>query len=110
MISDSVGIVQFNMDGTIIDCNDNFLQIMGSVRENTIGFNLLTSVDNDEMWLVILSALSGTPGYYTGIYTSKTGSKCSKVKATYARIKSESGEVIGGLGIFEELMDQTIDE
>ena len=110
MINDDLGIVQFDMDGNIIDCNENFLQLMGSGREKVIGFNLLTSVVNREMWWTILSALSGNAGYYTGKYISKTGKKCLTVKATYARIKSLSGELIGGLGIFEELTNQTIDD
>jgi PAS domain S-box-containing protein len=110
MIHDDLGIVQFDMDGNIIDHNENFLQIMGSPRENVIGFNLLTSVENKEMWWTILCALSGKTGYYTGKYVSKTGKKCLTVKAIYARIKSLSGELIGGLGIFQELTDQTMDD
>ncbi len=102
MICEDLGIVQFDMDGTITDCNDRFLQLMGAKRENVIGFNLLTSSENKEMWWTVLSALSGKPGYYTGEYESRTGSRSLRVKATYAGIKSSSGEVIGGVGIFEE--------
>ncbi len=104
MTSNDIGIIQFDMNGTVIDCNENFVQLMGSERDRIIGFNLLSS-DNEEMWWVVLSALSGKPGYYIGNFKFGSGDSSLTVKACYARIKTSSGEVIGGLGIFEELSD-----
>lgn len=104
MTSYDIGIIQFDMNGTVIDCNENFVQLIGSERDRVIGFNLLSS-DNEEMWWAVLSALSGKPGYYIGNFKSGSGDKSLTVKAGFARIKTSSGEVIGGLGIFEELSD-----
>jgi len=103
MISDDIGIVQFDMDGNIIDCNENFLTLVGTQRENAVGTSLLAVLQNKEMWWTLLSALSGKPGCYTGDYITVLGNRNLKLKATYARIRSLSGEFIGGLGIFEEL-------
>lgn len=103
MICDDFGIVQFDKNGSIIDCNDNFLELIGTSRENAIGGSLLAFIVNKEMWWTILSALSGKHGCYTGDYVTVSGSKNLKLKASFARIKSLSGEFIGGLGIFEEL-------
>ncbi|MCE5333723.1 MAG: PAS domain-containing protein [Desulfobacteraceae bacterium] len=103
MISDDIGIVQFDMDGKIVDCNDYFLELMGTDRGNAIGTSLLISLVNKEMWWTVLSALSGKPGCYTGDYVTMLGNRSLRLKATYARIKSLSGDFIGGLGIFEEL-------
>ncbi len=108
MICDNFGIVQFDKSGKIIDCNDNFLELIGTSRESAIGGSLLASIVNKEMWWTILSALSGKHGCYTGDYLAVSGNKNLKLKASFARIKSLSGEFIGGLGILEEI-DRTDD-
>ncbi len=110
MISDDLGIVQFDMDGKIIDCNETFLAMMGTSRDDTIGMSLLTSIENREMWWTVLSALSGKPGCYTGDYVTGSGNRELKVKATYARIRSLSGAFIGGLGILEEISPPEIEQ
>ncbi len=109
MICDDLGIVQFDMDGRIIDCNENFLKLVGAEKETAIGFGLLTSVIDKEVWWAVLSALSGKHGCYTGDHVSVLGNRILKLKATFATIKSLSGKPIGGLGIFEEL-DQSKNE
>lgn len=36
-INKAMGVISFNMDGTIIDINDNFLQVVGYRREDVVG-------------------------------------------------------------------------
>jgi hypothetical protein len=68
-----LGMMRFNSDGIVTDCNQAFLNVTVATRDQVIDFNLLVSLENEEVKKAVLSALSGNIGKYTGEHTSVTG-------------------------------------
>lgn len=101
-----LGIVHFDRDGLVVDCNERFLRIMGSTRERVIGFDMIQSLRDERMRTAVLAGLSGEPNYFEGDYLSVTGNKATPVRAMYARINSEDGSFLGAMGLFEDITGQ----
>ncbi len=101
-----LGIIRFDTNGVVTHCNQVVLGIMGSSREQMIGFNLLTSLRNKEVRKAVESVLSGKAGQFEGEYTSVTGEKHIWIKLVYAPISNTEGLVTGGLGIIEDITER----
>ncbi len=69
-----LGMVRYGDDGTVLDCNDRAVEMMGASREKMIGFNTALR-GTPEMREVIRTALGGEPSVYEGEYTSLTGGR-----------------------------------
>ena len=44
-----LGMMRFNSDGIVTDCNQAFLSVTGATRDQVIDFNLLVSLENEEV-------------------------------------------------------------
>jgi PAS domain S-box-containing protein len=77
-----LGMIFFNDQGVIVDCNEPFVELMGSSKAQLIGFNTLKDAPNKAMRTAIKNALIGKQSLFEDEYTSATGNKTS-----YLRIK-----------------------
>jgi len=100
-----LGIFHFDADGTVTDCNDKIIEIWGSSREMFIGFNLLSSVKNKKMKAAVNTCLAGRYACYEGNYLSVTGGKISNLKADFGPVMSSRGQIVGGIGIIEDISE-----
>lgn len=101
-----LGIIHFDQTGKITQSNDKFIEILDSSRENIIGFNMITQSGDVDMKLAIESSLLGKVGCYEGTYTSVTTGRTLPLKAIFNRVTSDNGELIGGMGIFEDISEK----
>ncbi|MCE5244525.1 MAG: PAS domain S-box protein [Syntrophobacteraceae bacterium] len=101
-----LGIVHFDSEGLIVDCNDRFLEIVGTSKDKLIGFNMTDSLNDEAMRGAVLAGLAGKPNYYEGDYISTTGNKLTPVRAMYSRVTSEDGGFLGAMGLFEDISEQ----
>ncbi|MHC1729114.1 MAG: PAS domain S-box protein [Syntrophobacteraceae bacterium] len=101
-----LGIVHFDCDGLIIDCNERFLEIMGAPREKLIGFNMPASLRDEKMRAAVIAGLSGEANYFEGDYLSLSGNKLTPVRALYSRVNSEDGRFLGAVGLLEDITAQ----
>jgi len=101
-----LGIVHFDSNGMIVDCNECFLEIMGAPKEKLIGFNMAESLRDEKMRSAVIAGLSGKPNYFGGDYRSVTGNKVTPVRAMYRRITTEDGRVLGAVGLFEDITER----
>jgi two-component system cell cycle sensor histidine kinase/response regulator CckA len=101
-----LGIIHFDQKGVIVDCNEKFVEIMGSSRKKLIGFNMLQSLRDKKMLSAVKIALSGGTGYYEGDYLSVTGGKLTPMRAIYNRITSEDGSFLGGVSLYEDITER----
>jgi len=101
-----LGIIHFDQKGVVVDCNEKFVEIMGSSREKLIGFNMLQSLRDKKMLSAVKTALSGGTGYYEGDYLSVTGGKLTPMRAIYNRITSEEGSFLGGVSLYEDITER----
>lgn len=100
-----LGIVHFDQDGIILDCNEPFLKIMGAPRERVLGFDMVNSTQDPAMRAAVQAALSGESGHYEGEYLSVTGKKRTQLRAIYNSLISEEGKFLGAVALFEDITE-----
>ncbi|MFT5142912.1 MAG: PAS domain S-box-containing protein [Rhodothermales bacterium] len=67
-----LGLILFNSKGVIQSCNDQFVALMGSAKEQLIGFNTLENASDPAVREGLRKALNGEWADYEGKYTSST--------------------------------------
>ncbi|GAB7023108.1 PAS domain-containing hybrid sensor histidine kinase/response regulator [Salidesulfovibrio brasiliensis] len=77
-----LGVVLFSPEGTIVDCNHCFVEMMGSSREKLIGFNTVRQ-STVEMSHALLTAINGRASRYEDQYTSVTGGKTLHIRVNF---------------------------
>ncbi|MEI6874643.1 MAG: PAS domain S-box protein [Spirochaetota bacterium] len=70
-----LGMIHMSEEGTIIDCNEKFVELMGSSRAKLIGFNSVRQGKDAAMITALSKALAGETAEYESNYTSATGGK-----------------------------------
>lgn len=100
-----LGLLSFDEKGTIIACNSSFVNIIGSSMESLIGLNLLNLPDKDLATAVRNSITEGT-GFYDDDYHSVTADKVTPVRALFTSIKDSNSNVLGGVGIIEDITER----
>ncbi len=101
-----LGIFHYDEDGIIKKCNDEFVEIIGSSREDLIGFDMLNGLKNESLKEEVGSSLKRGKGLYEGEYTSVTGDKTTFVKVFLKGIKDEQGEINSGIGLVEDITEK----
>lgn len=101
-----LGILQFDRNGIITDCNEAFVKIIGSSREALIGFNILEKVRDEKVLNAVREALAGRIGYYEGVYQSITANKVTPARGFFAGIFDAEGNFISGIGTFEDFTER----
>lgn len=93
-----LAMIRFDKTGTIIDCNQKFIDLMGSSREALIGFNTIRK-SNPQMSTAVQKAVSGEKAEFEDTYTSVTGNKTTYIRAVFNPVKSGTNptEVIATL-------------
>ncbi len=97
-----IGIIHFDAGGLITDCNDVFVDIIGSSRNALVGLNMLGLPDG-RIVAVVEKALAGEVGLFEGEYRSVTAGRKSAVRLIFSPIKDSGGRVIGGVGMVENI-------
>ncbi len=98
-----IGILHFDPDGVITACNESFTGIIGSPRQSLIGLNMISDLKNDRLIAAVREALSGGAGNFEGEYVSVTAGKTVTAKASFRTIISDQENVLGGVGIIEDI-------
>ena len=104
-----LGVLHFDKNGIITDCNDHFVQIIGSSREVLTGFDIHI-VPDLQMNNALDTVLRGEISVYEGDYNSVTARKTTPVRGIFAPICSSEcssgSQVTGGVGIFEDITER----
>ena len=98
-----LAMIRFSTEGVILDCNDNFVNMMGSTREKLIGFDSLRRT-NPKMQETLARALAGQPSSYEDYYTSVTGNRTAFLHAQFnpVNVGKSPTEVIATLEDFSD--------
>jgi len=105
-----LGIIHFDKTSRITNCNDKFADIIGAPKEQIIGFHLLSQLRDQQYRDAVFAALQGKTGHFQGDYISVCGDKPSRVRALFQRMTTEDGELIGAVGIFEDITERKLAE
>ena len=104
--SSPLGILHYNKEGFITDCNNRFVEIIGSSKEILVGLDMFHRLNNPKMIETIKEALKNGESYYEDWYSSITANKSTYVRALFKRITEASGKVISGIGLIEDITEQ----
>ena len=102
-----LGILHFDKYGIVTDCNDEFASIIGTTRERLIGFNMLEQLTDLELKETVEKSLTNGSGYYKNYYTSVISGKKTPAIGRFNAIYSDENEIIGGVGLIEDITDRT---
>lgn len=105
-----IGIIHFDQFATITSVNSYFVNIMGSSSELLIGLNMISDLKNDIMIKRIRQTLKEGSSVFEGFYTSVTGGKTSFIRVTFEGHRNSNLEIIGGIGIVDDLTDSKAHE
>ncbi len=100
-----LGVLHFDNKGTIIDCNENFVKIIGSSYDKLIGLSMLKLPDQGIVQAV-KKAIKGEAATYEDYYKSVAANKVTPVRASFAPIityKSAPDLANSGIGIIEDI-------
>ena len=97
------GIVQFDKGGIVTDCNEKFMAIVGATKEQVIGFDMSKRLKDERFRGAVLASLNGQCGFYEGDYLSVLGDKLTPVRAIFQGILSLEDDLVGGVGILEDI-------
>ncbi len=101
-----LGTFHYDEKGNITECNDKFVEMIGSSRENLRGFNLLNDLNNENLIKEVRSSLEEGEGHYEGEYTSITGEKTSNGRVFFSGIRGKQGKINSGIGIVEDFTER----
>jgi len=98
-----VGFLHYDKNGVILDCNDAFVDIIGSSKSQLIGLNMLLDLRNKDLQSEVRASLTKGKGVYKGSYRSVTANKETPVKVDFHGIYDKESVISGGIGISEDL-------
>ncbi len=97
-----LGILHFDNSGIITACNNSFVNIIGSSREQLVGLNMLELPDQVVVDSV-KGVLTGKPITREGVYQAVTSTNIISCRAFFQPVFSEIRQPIGGVGIVEDI-------
>ena len=100
-----VGVILYDADLVILDCNDSFAQIVGASREQLIGFDLTTSPDSRPHDALRLP-MDGGHGMYEGPYTTATTGRALWITVKTAPRLGADGEAAGAIAVVTDRTSQ----
>jgi PAS domain S-box-containing protein len=101
-----LAIVHLDKYGVITASNENLCKMLGSTKDELIGQDTTTTVKDVMMLNAITKALSGQTSLYEGEYVSAIRGVHTQVRAIYAAIQSDDGNITGVIGILEDITEQ----
>ncbi len=101
-----IGIIRYDTNGVIKDCNPAFAGGIGVEKKRLLGFDMLKNLKDERLLAEIKKSLRGEEGYYEGKYVSVLTGKATYARGLFRAIRDEKGNIIGGLGILEDIGDK----
>jgi len=100
-----VGIIVYDKDTTITECNPFFAKGIGTSINNLIGFNMKKNIKHRGILNAVLNSLKQGTGTYEGEYTSVLTNKTSYIRLICKGLQNDDGKIIGGVGIGQDLTE-----
>ena len=97
-----MGIVHFDANLHVTDCNENFVYIMQADRDGLIGFDLHTLRDK-RLIPVLEATLQGKEGRWEGAYRSTTNNTTLHISVRTAPMYDGHGDIQGGMALVEDI-------
>jgi diguanylate cyclase (GGDEF)-like protein/PAS domain S-box-containing protein len=99
-----VGVLLFDRDLVITECNQHLSEMLGSPSERLIGFALMPTLD-DRLKRSVLAVLDGAHESYEGPYHASLSDRDVWISARAAPLLADDGSVEGGMVVIADLTD-----
>ncbi|TVQ18162.1 MAG: PAS domain S-box protein [Bacteroidetes bacterium] len=99
-----MGILQFNQQGIVTECNDYLCTIIKSPRERIIGVDL-RKISNIDLQQALEEVLAGNPATYTGEFQTIVTKISTPVRLLASPVLSDGNIVEGGICLVEDRSD-----
>jgi diguanylate cyclase (GGDEF)-like protein/PAS domain S-box-containing protein len=99
-----VGVLLFDRDLVITECNQHLTEMVGSPREQLIGFALMPTLD-ERLRRSVLAVLDGAHESYEGPYHASRSDRDVWISARAAPLLAEDGSIEGGMVVIADLTD-----
>ncbi|MFW5792727.1 MAG: ATP-binding protein [Bacteroidota bacterium] len=96
-----LGILHFDVNGLITDCNDQFVKIIGSSKDALIGLDMMKLPDQ-RIVNAVKVVQEGNSVSFEGDYKSVTANKTTPIRLLFNPIKDDKDIVEGGIGLIED--------
>ena len=97
-----IGILQFDANLHITDCNKNYLSLMQVNRDQLIGFDL-RNIRDTKIFPVLESTLLGKKGRWEGEYRTTLSDITLNVSLRTTPLYDGHGNIQGGMALFEDM-------
>lgn len=105
-----LGVLHFDEQGTITDCNNKLLAILGVGRAQLIGYRMLARSADHDVAQAVNDALEKGTGYYEGTYRLPRATEGIPLRAFFNGVLSASNQMIGGVAIIEDFTERKRNE
>lgn len=101
-----LGLLYFDKDAVITECNDSFVKIIGSSRERLVGLNMM-HLPNERLKKAFRASLDDHVTTHLEMeYESYTAQKKTPVRLIIVPIVSDQGTGIAGIAIVEDITER----
>lgn len=101
-----LGLVHFDLNGGIIDCNPSYARIVGAQRADLLGRNLLQDLKEDRLIEAVSQSLVAGPTELDVLYRSAVAERPTPVRCFLSGIRDADGDIVSGIGIFEDFSER----
>ena len=101
-----LGILHFDANSEITDCNEEFAKLIGAPRKALIGLNMITDLKDKKLINAVKKSLSEGSSIYEDYYTSVTSGYTLPVTVRFNAIYSDNKSIIGGVGLVEDISER----
>jgi len=105
-----LGVLHFDEQGTITDCNNKLLAILGVGRAQLIGYRMLARSADHDVAQAVNDALEKGTGYYEGTYRLPRATEGIPLRTFFNGVLSASNQMIGGVAIIEDFTERKRNE
>ncbi len=98
-----LGIVYFDEERTVVDCNKRFTEIVGYSREGLIGHNIFNVFENKDILLSIRKSRDGSTTTFEGEYLRPSNNEKIFIRGHFIASTPENNGSLISAGIFEDI-------
>lgn len=101
-----LGVMHFDEQGTVTDCNGKLLEILGVERAQLIGYCMLSRNADKAVASAVNDALRQGTGYYEGTYRLPKAAEGTPLRAFFNGVHSASQRMVGGVAMIEDFTER----
>ncbi|WNL43342.1 diguanylate cyclase [Halomonas sp. PAMB 3264] len=102
-----LGVLHFDRNGVITDCNEQLLKILGGTRDSFMGYRMLDRSANQQVAQGVRDSLEKGSGYFEGTFYLPGAEKGTPLRAIFNGVNCDNNHRIGGMAIVEDFTERT---